>query len=167
MADAVASQADKTAFFAALRPLQPGNSVCIMPFRCKVLATDVVRNASIVLQMLQHGLLPLSVSTFVSIALHTTEIWEHTSPLCGQWDLTVCAHIADKGLDIVDRYAEWKLSEMRTMKVGGNDAATKWWQSHGGTALLRNKDPRTKYDSEVARKYKLHLKTQAAADARQ
>lgn len=55
---------------------------------------------------------------------------------------------------------------MRTMKVGGNDAATKWWQSHGGTALLRNKDPRTKYDSEVARKYKLHLKNLSAADAK-
>lgn len=66
-----------------------------------------------------------------------------------------------------DLVIEWKFSEMRTMKMGGNDAATKWWQSHGGTALLRNKDPRTKYDSEVARKYKLYLKNLSAADAQQ
>lgn len=53
------------------------------------------------------------------------------------------------------------------MKVGGNESATKYFQSHGGTAALASKDPKTKYTSNAAVKYKEELKKRAAADARE
>jgi ADP-ribosylation factor GTPase-activating protein 2/3 len=53
------------------------------------------------------------------------------------------------------------------MKVGGNESATKYFQSHGGTAALASKDPKTKYTSGAATKYKEELKKRAAADARE
>ncbi|CAF9931628.1 ADP-ribosylation factor GTPase activating protein, ER-Golgi transport [Imshaugia aleurites] len=53
------------------------------------------------------------------------------------------------------------------MKVGGNESATKYFQSHGGTAALASKDPKTKYTSTAATKYKDELKTRASADARE
>ena len=53
------------------------------------------------------------------------------------------------------------------MKVGGNESATKYFQSHGGTAALASKDPKTKYTSNAATKYKDELKRRAAADARE
>ena len=51
------------------------------------------------------------------------------------------------------------------MKVGGNESATKYFQSHGGTAALASKDPKTKYTSNAAAKYKAELKKRADADA--
>ena len=51
------------------------------------------------------------------------------------------------------------------MKVGGNESATKFFQSNGGTAALASKDPKTKYTSNAATKYKDELKRRAARDA--
>ena len=53
------------------------------------------------------------------------------------------------------------------MKVGGNDSATKFFQQNGGTAALNSKDPKTKYQSSAATKYKDELKRRAARDARE
>ena len=53
------------------------------------------------------------------------------------------------------------------MKVGGNESATKYFQSHGGTTALGSKDPKTKYTSSTAIKYKDELKKRASADARE
>lgn len=53
------------------------------------------------------------------------------------------------------------------MKVGGNESATKYFQSHGGTAALSNKDPKGKYTSSAATKYKDELKKRASVDARE
>ncbi|KAI9720215.1 MAG: hypothetical protein M1812_003033 [Candelaria pacifica] len=53
------------------------------------------------------------------------------------------------------------------MKVGGNESATKYFQSHGGSAALASKDAQTKYTSNAATKYKEELKRRAAADAQQ
>ena len=50
------------------------------------------------------------------------------------------------------------------MKVGGNESATKYFQSNGGTAALNSKDPTTKYTSNAATKYKEELKRRAAKD---
>jgi len=52
------------------------------------------------------------------------------------------------------------------MKVGGNDSATKYFQSHGGSAALASKDPKVKYTSNAAVKYKEELKRRAAEDAK-
>ena len=53
------------------------------------------------------------------------------------------------------------------MKVGGNESAIKYFQSHGGTAALASKDPKTKYTANAATKYKEELRKRAAADARE
>lgn len=53
------------------------------------------------------------------------------------------------------------------MKVGGNESATKFFQSNGGTAALNSKDPKTKYTSSAATKYKEELKRRAARDAQE
>ena len=53
------------------------------------------------------------------------------------------------------------------MKVGGNDSATKFFQQNGGTAALNSKDPKTKYQSSAATKYKDELKRRAARDAKE
>lgn len=53
------------------------------------------------------------------------------------------------------------------MKVGGNESATKYFQSHGGSAALQNKDAKAKYTHSTATKYKDELKRRAAADAKE
>lgn len=53
------------------------------------------------------------------------------------------------------------------MKVGGNESATRFFQQNGGTAALNSKDPKTKYQSGAATKYKDELKRRAARDARE
>jgi len=62
---------------------------------------------------------------------------------------------------------EWQWDQLRIMKVGGNESATKFFQSNGGTAALNSKDPKTKYDSNVATKYKDELKRRAGRDAQE
>lgn len=51
------------------------------------------------------------------------------------------------------------------MKVGGNESATKFFRSNGGSAALVSKDAKTKYQSPAATKYKEELKKRAARDA--
>jgi ADP-ribosylation factor GTPase-activating protein 2/3 len=53
------------------------------------------------------------------------------------------------------------------MKVGGNESATKFFQQNGGSAALASKDPKTKYQSNAATKYKDELKRRAARDAKE
>lgn len=53
------------------------------------------------------------------------------------------------------------------MKVGGNESATKYFQSHGGSSALASKDSKVKYTCPAAEKYKDELKKRAAADAQQ
>lgn len=62
---------------------------------------------------------------------------------------------------------QWQWDQLRIMKVGGNESATKYFQSHGGTAALASKDPKVKYTSNAATKYKDELKRRAAADAQE
>jgi ADP-ribosylation factor GTPase-activating protein 2/3 len=60
----------------------------------------------------------------------------------------------------------WQWDQLRRMKVGGNESATKYFQSHGGGAALASKDPKTKYTSAAAVKYKEELVRRAEVDAR-
>lgn len=53
------------------------------------------------------------------------------------------------------------------MKVGGNESATKYFQTHGGTAALNSKDPKIKYTSNAATKYKEELGRRVAQDKKQ
>lgn len=59
----------------------------------------------------------------------------------------------------------WQWAQLRTMKVGGNESATKFFQSNGGSAALASKDSKVKYTSNAANKYKEELKKRAARDA--
>nr|POE87887.1 adp-ribosylation factor gtpase-activating protein glo3 [Quercus suber] len=59
---------------------------------------------------------------------------------------------------------QWQWDQLRRMKVGGNESATKYFQSHGGSAALASKDPKTKYTSNAATKYKEELDRRVAAD---
>ncbi|KAB8349791.1 hypothetical protein FH972_023805 [Carpinus fangiana] len=59
----------------------------------------------------------------------------------------------------------WQWDQLRIMKVGGNESATKYFQTHGGSAALASKDPKTKYCSTAATKYKDELTRRVAADA--
>lgn len=58
----------------------------------------------------------------------------------------------------------WQWDQLRIMKVGGNESATKYFQTHGGSAALASKDPKTKYQSNAATKYKEELTRRVAAD---
>ncbi|ROW14544.1 hypothetical protein VPNG_03289 [Cytospora leucostoma] len=62
---------------------------------------------------------------------------------------------------------QWQWDQLRIMKVGGNESATKFFQQNGGTAALNSKDPKTKYQSNAATKYKDELKKRAARDAQE
>ncbi|KAL2754429.1 hypothetical protein ACRALDRAFT_2043413 [Sodiomyces alcalophilus JCM 7366] len=62
---------------------------------------------------------------------------------------------------------QWQWDQLRLMKVGGNESATKFFQQNGGTAALNSKDPKTKYESNAATKYKDELKRRAARDAKE
>ncbi|PVI04518.1 ArfGap-domain-containing protein [Periconia macrospinosa] len=61
----------------------------------------------------------------------------------------------------------WQWDQLRTMKVGGNESATKYFQSHGGSAALASKDHKAKYTSNAATKYKEELARRCVIDARQ
>ncbi|KAK4100288.1 ARF GTPase activator-like protein [Parathielavia hyrcaniae] len=62
---------------------------------------------------------------------------------------------------------QWQWDQLRVMKVGGNESATKFFQSNGGSAALNSRDPKTKYTSTAATKYKEELKKRAARDAKE
>ncbi|ROW02294.1 hypothetical protein VSDG_02512 [Cytospora chrysosperma] len=62
---------------------------------------------------------------------------------------------------------QWQWDQLRVMKVGGNESATTFFQKNGGTAALNSKDPKTKYQSNAATKYKEELKKRAARDAQE
>ncbi|KAI9375328.1 arf GTPase-activating protein [Aspergillus egyptiacus] len=62
---------------------------------------------------------------------------------------------------------QWQWEQLRLMKVGGNESATKYFQSNGGSAALASKDVKVKYTCNAAVKYKEELKRRAALDAQQ
>jgi hypothetical protein len=121
--------------------------------------------ALIVGRRIPHGLQCPSESTSASIARRITATWEFTSPLCDLQILIVCYPTISQKQGSTDLGTEWQWDQLRIMKVGGNESATKYFQSNGGTAALNSKDPTTKYTSNAATKYKEELKRRAAKDA--
>jgi ADP-ribosylation factor GTPase-activating protein 2/3 len=63
--------------------------------------------------------------------------------------------------------AVWQWEQLRLFKVGGNESATKFFQSNGGSAALASKDAKVKYTSSAANKYKEELKRRASRDAQE
>ncbi|CAE6361151.1 unnamed protein product [Rhizoctonia solani] len=59
----------------------------------------------------------------------------------------------------------WQLGQLRTMKVGGNQSATDFYNKHGGSSLLSAADTKTKYQGRVADLYKEELQKRVREDA--
>ncbi|KAI5366706.1 putative Arf GTPase activating protein [Septoria linicola] len=59
---------------------------------------------------------------------------------------------------------QWQWDQLRRMKVGGNESAKTYFQRNGGSAALNSKDPKTKYTSNAAVKYKEELQRRVEAD---
>jgi ADP-ribosylation factor GTPase-activating protein 2/3 len=78
----------------------------------------------------------------------------------------VCADAMALGREKLIWMTEWKWNDLRTMKVGGNDAARRYYKSHGGTAALTSQEPKVKYDSKVARSYRDELERLSKEDVK-
>lgn len=120
------------------------------------------------------GLRFLLVSTCVWIARPTIATSVFTSPLFVPQISTVripkailCLYKPFDRTETDGFLSEWQWEQLRVMKVGGNESATKYFQSHGGSAALASKDVKVKYTSNAAVKYKDELKRRAALDAQQ
>ncbi|KYG49801.1 hypothetical protein M433DRAFT_839 [Acidomyces richmondensis BFW] len=61
---------------------------------------------------------------------------------------------------------QWQWEQLRRMKVGGNESATRYFQRHGGAAALASKDAKVKYTSPAAGRYKEELGRRVEADLR-
>jgi len=61
----------------------------------------------------------------------------------------------------------WQLTQLRTMKVGGNGSATDFFTRHGGASLLDDSDIKRKYTSRVAELYKEELARRVKEDVAQ
>ncbi|KAF8669679.1 ArfGap protein [Rhizoctonia solani] len=59
----------------------------------------------------------------------------------------------------------WQLGQLRTMKVGGNQSATDFYNKHGGSSLLSAADTKSKYQGRVADLYKEELQKRVREDA--
>ncbi|RKF65460.1 ADP-ribosylation factor GTPase-activating protein glo3 [Golovinomyces cichoracearum] len=59
---------------------------------------------------------------------------------------------------------QWQWEQLRKMKVGGNESATKFFKANGGTAALNSKNPTTKYGGAVAEKYKAEIQKRCEKD---
>jgi len=113
---------------------------------------------------IQHGHLYRLEYTSVLTVPPTTGTWEFISLLFGPQTLTVRLPRASGNDSILIANVEWQWDQLRIMKVGGNESATKFFQSNGGTAALNSKDPKTKYTSNAATKYKDELKRRSTKD---
>ncbi|KAI9439432.1 hypothetical protein F5148DRAFT_1259840 [Russula earlei] len=61
----------------------------------------------------------------------------------------------------------WQLTQLRTMKVGGNGSATEFFTRHGGASLLTDSDVKKKYTNRVADLYKEELARRVNEDVSQ
>jgi hypothetical protein len=113
---------------------------------------------------IRHGRLYHLAYISASTALPTIATLEFTSHLCDLQILTVRLPATAPSQNLLTRNSEWQWDQLRIMKVGGNESATKFFQSNGGTAALNSKDPKTKYTSNAATKYREELKRRATKD---
>ncbi|KAF8509314.1 hypothetical protein BU17DRAFT_70487 [Hysterangium stoloniferum] len=59
----------------------------------------------------------------------------------------------------------WQLSQLRTMKVGGNQSAREFFTRHGGASILSDSDTKKKYTHRVAEMYKEELARRTKEDS--
>ena len=169
---ALASKLESQKIFEKLKT-KPANRVskhATCHFDMEILTNGFVtgRYALIVGKKIRRGLLFLLAFTCVWTVPRIIGIWVFISPLCAPQTSIVCTVIScweEHGTDWL--VIEWQWDQLRIMKVGGNESATKFFQSNGGTAALNSKDPTTKYTSNAATKYKDELKRRAEKDVKE
>jgi hypothetical protein len=135
------------------------------------MANQASRCASIVKPVVRRGqALPLAC-TFVSIAPVCTVTWACMSLLFGmppsallKFTLLPPAKHPSSSSTNLDT---WQLTQLRTMKVGGNGSATEFFTRHGGSSLLNDYDIKRKYTSRVAELYKEELARRVKEDVAQ
>ena len=147
---------------------KPANKVPFQAATCLATKTKLeYRSASTVAQRIQHGPPFPSVSTCAWTVPRITATWAYTFPLCGLPILTVRQITALRVTNTwLTGYIVWQWDQLRIMKVGGNESATKYFQTHGGSAALTSNDPKVKYTSNAATKYKEELERRVATDKR-
>jgi len=84
-------------------------------------------------------------------------------------------HVPEPGVPLSPRNADprstnldsWSLTQLRTLKVGGNASIAEFFTKHGGQSLLPpgNSDARARYTSRQAGLYKEELARRIDADA--
>ena len=119
---------------------------------------------------IRHGLQSPLPSTCAWTALPTIETLVFTSLSFDQRISTVSPSLVlERRTEPAktDFDPEWQWDQLRLMKVGGNESATKFFQQNGGTAALNSKDSKTKYQSNAATKYKDELKRRSVQDAKE
>ena len=98
-----------------------------------------------------------------------TVTWACTSHLFGTPFTLIGVHAAtfDDRSPRSTTLDSWQLTQLRTMKVGGNGSATDFFTRHGGASLLDDSDVKRKYTSRVAELYKEELARRVKEDAAQ
>ncbi|KAF5360464.1 hypothetical protein D9756_004544 [Leucocoprinus leucothites] len=122
-----------------------------------------IRHASTVTPKTQHGPVSLMAYTSVSTVHPSIETWAFTSLSFGNvppYLLKFTFLISILLYEMLVRSTNldsWQLTQLRTMKVGGNSSATEFFTKHGGGSLLTDSDTKKKYTSRAAELYKEEL----------
>ena len=117
------------------------------------------------------GTRPGQVSPLVFIyawtALAYIGIWACISVSCGGYNILTSSLRCPQtsGVNSSTNLDSWQLSQLRTMKVGGNASATDFFTRYGGASLLSDNDTKKKYSSRTAELYKEELAKRSKEDA--
>ena len=118
----------------------------------------------------QHGLVSRLACISVSIAPACTVTWVCIFRLFGTPLLRSIVHSVASEPFFPARSTNldsWQLTQLRTMKVGGNGSATDFFTRHGGGSLLNDSDTKKKYTSRVAELYREELARRVKEDVAQ
>ena len=128
--------------------------------RCALIVQLVIRLGPVWLLAFIYVLI---VPAFIEIWVYTsvlsgTPIHSSPSPSPSHSSLTPSDTNRSTTLD------SWQLSQLRTMKVGGNQSGKDFFNKNGGSALLNDSDTKKRYTSRVADMYKEELAKRVKED---
>jgi hypothetical protein len=118
----------------------------------------------------RRGLVSRLACISVSIAPACTATWACISRLFGT-PLLRCPKVhsaaSEHSFPRSTNLDSWQLTQLRTMKVGGNGSATDFFTRHGGSSLLNDSNTKKKYSSRVAELYREELARRVKEDVAQ
>jgi len=134
------------------------------------MANHASRCALIAKPATRRGLVSRLACIFASIAPACTVTWAciyrlFGTPLlrCSKVRSAASKHFSQSSTNL----DTWQLTQLRTMKVGGNGSATDFFTRHGGASLLNDSDTKKKYTSRVADLYREELTRRVKEDVAQ